>query len=101
MLRLRFRECAVISIASEEHPVVVRPWPGGENRIGERASHHEEFEAIGSSLLTFAATGLFPGRGVVPERCNPLEAVVDACRDTTTCVRWAKHAADGGVVCVP
>jgi hypothetical protein len=37
---------------------VVRPWPGGENRIGGRASHHEECEAIGSFLLPCAATGL-------------------------------------------
>jgi len=47
--------CA-ISIASDEDPVVARPWPGGENRIGGRASHHEEFEAIGSFLLPCAAT---------------------------------------------
>jgi hypothetical protein len=37
---------------------VARPWPRGENRIGERVSHHEEFEAIGSFPLTCAATGL-------------------------------------------
>jgi hypothetical protein len=37
---------------------VARPWPGGEKRIGGRASHHDEFEAIGSLLLTYAATGL-------------------------------------------
>jgi hypothetical protein len=48
-----------ILIASDEHPAVARPWPGGENRIGGRASHHEEFEAIGSFLLPCAATGAF------------------------------------------
>jgi hypothetical protein len=34
------------------------PWPGGENRRGRRASHHEEFEAIRSFLLPCAATGV-------------------------------------------
>jgi len=48
----------VISRASDEHPVVARPWPGGEKRIGGRASHHEEFEALGSFLLPCAATGM-------------------------------------------
>jgi hypothetical protein len=38
--------------------VVARPWPGGEKRRDERASHHEEFDAIGAFLLTCAATGL-------------------------------------------
>ena len=34
---------------------VGKPWPGGENRRRGRASHHEEFEAIGSFLLPYAA----------------------------------------------
>jgi len=38
--------------------VVARPLPGGKNRIGGRASYHEEFEAIRSFLLACAATGL-------------------------------------------
>ena len=38
---------------------MARPWPGGENRIGGGASHHKEFEAIGSFLLPCAATGAF------------------------------------------
>ena len=44
--------------SSNEHPVMARPWPGGEKRIGGRASHHEEPEALGSFLLPYAATGL-------------------------------------------
>jgi len=42
-----------------------------------------------------------PGRDVVPERCNASGAAVDACRDTTACVRWAEPPADGGVWDVP
>ena len=34
------------------------PWPGGEKRRGGRASQHEEFEALGSLLLPYAATGV-------------------------------------------
>src|SRR5215468_8119477 len=45
-------------MASDDHPVVARPWPGGEKRIGGRASHHEESEAIGSFRLPSAATGV-------------------------------------------
>ena len=37
---------------------MARPWPGGENRLGGQASHHEECEAIGSLLLSCAATGV-------------------------------------------
>ena len=37
---------------------MARPWPGGEKRRGGRASQHEEFEAIGSFLLPYAATGV-------------------------------------------
>ena len=37
---------------------MARPWPGGEKRIGGRASHHEDFEAIRSFLLPCAATGV-------------------------------------------
>ena len=37
---------------------MARPWPGGENRVGGRASQHEEFEVLGSLLLPYAATGV-------------------------------------------
>jgi hypothetical protein len=37
---------------------VARPWPGGENRVGGRASQHEEFEALGSLLLPYVTTGV-------------------------------------------
>src|SRR6516165_8879589 len=56
--RSRFRSYTVISTASDEHPGVARPWPGGEKRIGGRASHHGASEAIGSLLLPYAATGV-------------------------------------------
>src|SRR5215510_4995388 len=49
---------AVRSIASDEHPVVARPWPGGEKRRGGLAPPHEECEAIGSFLLPCVATGV-------------------------------------------
>src|SRR5215813_11530411 len=55
--RCRCRD-TVISRASDEYPVVARPWPGGEKRRGRRASHHEECEALGSFLLPCAATGV-------------------------------------------
>ena len=38
--------------------MVARPWAGGENRIGGRASPHEACEAIGAFLLPCAATGV-------------------------------------------
>ena len=38
--------------------MVARPWPGGENRIGGRASHHEACAAMRSFLLPCAATGV-------------------------------------------
>ena len=37
---------------------MARPWPGGEKRIGGRASHHEACEAIGSFLLPCMVTGV-------------------------------------------
>jgi len=37
---------------------VARSWPGGDKRIGGRASHHEASEAMGSFLLPYAATGV-------------------------------------------
>src|SRR3989442_7419874 len=52
----RFRSSAVISSASDEHPGVARPGPGGDKKRGRRASHHEECEAMGSCLLPCAAT---------------------------------------------
>jgi hypothetical protein len=39
---------------------VARPWPGGENRISGRASHHEECDAMESFLLPCVATGISP-----------------------------------------
>ena len=54
----RFRSYAVISIGSDEHPVLARLWPGGEKRRGGRASHHEAWEALGSFLRPCAATGV-------------------------------------------
>ena len=44
--------------ASDEHPGVARPLPGGEKRRGRLASHHEACEAIGVFLLLCAATGV-------------------------------------------
>ena len=87
----RFRWYAVLSRASDEHPVVARPWPGGEKRRGGRASHHEACEAIGAFLLLCAATGVSllavwclsgatPRRQpwtpavTLPHRCNELSA---------------------------
>jgi hypothetical protein len=80
-----------LSSASDEHPVVARPWPGGEKRIGGQASHHEESEAIGSLLLPYAATGVsllavgclsgatprgqpWTSAGTLPHGCNGLGA---------------------------
>jgi hypothetical protein len=37
---------------------VVRPWPGGENRRGGQASHHEVFEAMRPFLFPCAAIGV-------------------------------------------
>jgi hypothetical protein len=56
---------------------------------------------MGSLLLLCAAYWVVPGRGGEPQRCNCSGVAVDACRDTTACVRRAAHAADGGVVDVP
>ena len=39
---------------------MARPWPGGEKRRGERASHREEFEELGSFLFPYAAIGMTP-----------------------------------------
>ena len=71
--------------------MVARPWPGGENRIGGQASHHEDFEAIGSFLLPCATTGVsliavwcligatplgqpWTPAVTLPHRCNGLSA---------------------------
>jgi len=54
----RFRSYAVISRASDEHPGVVRPWPGGEKRRGGQASHHEVCEAMRPFLFPCAAAGV-------------------------------------------
>src|SRR5215510_7439394 len=54
----RFRSYAVISIASDEHPGVAKPWPGGEKRRGSRAAHHKDFEALRLFLLPCAAPGV-------------------------------------------
>jgi hypothetical protein len=37
---------------------VVRPWPGGENKIGGQAPHHEALDAMRSLLLPCAATAV-------------------------------------------
>ena len=77
-------------------------WRGhGQEAKAERwaGSHHKECEAIGPFLLPCAAP-VVSGRDVRPERCNSSGTAVDACRDITTGVRWAEHAADGDVVCV-
>jgi len=81
---------------------VVRPWLGGENTIGGRASHHEEFEAIGAFLLLCAATGVsllavwcpsgatpqgqpWTPAVILPHRCDGLsarrKAVLWTCRE--------------------
>src|SRR5262252_1235897 len=51
-----FRSYAVISLGSDEHPGVARPWPGGDNTLGGQASYHEAYKAIGAFLLPRAAT---------------------------------------------
>ena len=59
---------------------VEKPWPGGEKRIGGRASHHEASEAIGSLLLPYAATGVsllvMGGRSGAPPRGQPWTSAV-------------------------
>ena len=37
---------------------MVRPWPGGENKIGGRAPHHKACDAMRSFFLLCAATGV-------------------------------------------
>ena len=73
----RLRSDAVISRASDKHPVVARPGPGGEKRRGGWTSHHEECETLGSFLLRCAATGSDKlsdptdnGGGIANPRCN-------------------------------
>jgi hypothetical protein len=97
----RFRWYAVISITSDEHPVVARPWPGGEKRISGRASHQAESAVLGAFLLPYAATGVaLIARGCL-SGATPRGSAVDDCRDTTAGARQAERAADGGVVDVP
>jgi len=36
----------------------MRPWPGGENKIGGQISYRTDFEALGAFLLPCAATGV-------------------------------------------
>jgi hypothetical protein len=79
---------------------VAKPWPGGEKRRGERASHHEEGEALGSFLLPCAATGVsllavWCRRGATP-RGQPWTSAV-----TLPQAQRAERAAEGGVVDVP
>jgi hypothetical protein len=86
-----FRSYAVISRASDEHPVEARPGLGGEKRIGGRASHHEASVAMGSLLLPYAATGVplpavrclrsatprgqsWTSAGTLPQGCHALGA---------------------------
>src|SRR5262249_29963509 len=67
----RFRSYAVISRASDDHPGVARPWPGGEKRRGGRASHHEACEALESFPLACAATGVSLLAGWGPRGATP------------------------------
>src|SRR5262245_10503572 len=46
------------SRASDEHPGVTRPGPGGDKRRGTRASPHEACEAMRLFLLPCAAPGV-------------------------------------------
>src|SRR5262244_1396985 len=85
----RFRSDAVISRASDKHPVVARPWPGGEKRRGGWASHHEECEALGSFLLPGAPPGV-PDREKGLYRCTASGAGMDICSDA---LAWAQRAA--------
>jgi len=68
---------------------VVKPWPGGEKRRGERASHHVELR--GDWVVSPPVCGHrgVPARGVVPERCNASGSAVDDCRDTPAGARRA------------
>src|SRR5215470_12367674 len=95
-----FRSYAVISIVSDEHSDVARPWPGGANAMGGQASYHAECKAIGASLPTCGHRGV-PCRGVVPERRHASGAAMDACHGTTAWPRRAERVADGSVVDVP
>jgi hypothetical protein len=61
---------------------VVRPWPGGEKRRGGRASHYEEYEAMGAFLLPCAVTEV----SLLAVWCligaTPRGSAVDNCRAT-------------------
>ena len=79
---------------------VERSLPGGENRRGGRAAHHEKFEAIGSLLLPYAATGLFLLAVWCLIGATPRGQFLDVCSDAPAGAQWAERAADGGVVYV-
>ena len=62
--------------------MVARPWPGGEKRRGGRASHYEEYEAMGAFLLPCTATEV----SLLTVWCligaTPRGSAVDNCRAT-------------------
>jgi len=88
---------AVLSRASDEHPVVARPWPGGEKRRDERAAHHEAWRAMGSLLLPCTAPGVSLLAGWCLIGATPRGQPWPAHRDTPAGVRRAERTADGGV----
>src|SRR5262245_39503269 len=93
----RFPSSAVLSRAADEPPVVARPGPGGEKRLGGWASPDEACAVIGALLLPCAATRVSLHAVWCLRGATPRESAVDARRDTTTVVRRAEHAVDGGV----
>jgi hypothetical protein len=78
----RFRSYAVISRASDEHPGVARPWPGGEKRRDRRVSHHEACEAIRALLLLCAAIRVSLLAVWCLRGATPRGSAMDARRDT-------------------
>ena len=79
---------------------MARSWPGGENKIGGRAPHHEACEALGA-LLPCAATVVSPIAGWCRSRATPRGSAVEAHCATTAGRQRAERTADGGGVDVP
>src|SRR4029450_5985481 len=77
------------------------PLPGGENRRGGRASHHEELCSAGVGSPYVCDHRVIPDRSVVPDGGNASGSAMDVCSDTPAGARRAERAADGGVVDVP
>ena len=92
----RFRSYTVTSRASDEHPVVPRPWPGGEKRIGGRASHHEQRCSDRVVAPPMCDHMIILHRWVVFDGYNPARSAVDA----ATHARRAERDVGGGVVSV-